>query len=109
MTFSLMFCHKLALADSNLCIRQSVLTVLCCHPAPVPCRETVRVLCRLACSPLLPPAGPPVGCRCIAPSETWPEAELRGETLMLVPDLPLTTPATGSTWGRKTVNRVERN
>lgn len=74
----------------------SVLTVSCCRPAPVPCRETVRALCHPVCSPLPPPADLPAGCRCTALSDTWPEAELRGGTPMLAPDLPWTTPATGS-------------
>ncbi len=82
-------------------IRLSVLTVLCCCPAPVLCRETGWVLCRPVCSLLRPPADFPAGCRCIAPSDTWPEAELRGETLTSAPGLPWTTLATGSTWQRK--------
>lgn len=52
-----------------------VVCVLCCRPAPVPCRETVQVLCYPVCSPLPPPPDLPFGCHCIAPLDTWPEAE----------------------------------
>ena len=86
-------------------ISLSLLTVLCCLPAPVPCRETVLVLCHPVCSLLLPPADLPVGCRCISPSDTWPEAELKGETLKSALGLPWTAPATGSKWRRMTVNK----
>lgn len=83
------------LADNlhTLFIRLTVLTVLCCHRAPAPCRETVQALCRPVCSPLRPPAG----CHCAAPSDTWPVAEVQGETLIAAPDLPWIIPATDST------------
>lgn len=76
-----------------LFIRLTVLTVLCCHRAPAPCRETVQALCRPVCSPLRPPAG----CHCAAPSDTWPVAEVQGETLIAAPDLPWIIPAIDST------------
>lgn len=79
------------------CLLCVVCVSWCCRPAPVPCKETVLVLCHPVCSLLPPPAADlPVGCRCIALSGTWPEAESRGETPMSAPDLPWTTPATGS-------------
>lgn len=52
------------------CYLLGVVCVLCCRPAPVPCRETVQVLCCPACSLLPPPADLPAGCHCIAPSDT---------------------------------------
>lgn len=69
-------------------IRFMILTVLCCRPAPVPCRKTVQVFCRPVCAPLPPPAADLLfGCRCIAQQDTWPEAESMAETLKLVPGL----------------------